>query len=350
MTPVISFTLSRLTALVALSLFSATVARTTSPVTSEEMRIHGEASWRVATSLWGSAPWRPSGPSGFGPSANRLRFEQIRLQVARQLSPRLGEGVTVAILDTGVDSEHPDLRGVLNHAAAYDFITRQSGAGEEEGGSYTGHGTAVAGIIHQIAPRARLLPLRVLTAEGRGASDNVARAILYAADQGANVINLSLGCAQRKPVITAAIENVMARGVIVVSSVGNQNRASADYPAAEAPQAALLVSVGSVDAQGTKSSFSNYGNTEVNANGERVATLFPGGTTNVTGTSFATPQVVGLIALALAEGRTPREVTERLVGGAERLDALSANAPYLGQLGGLVNATRLYPAPSLAQR
>lgn len=311
---------------------------------SGDVRLHGESTWRDGTRAWAFAL-----PGGWWALSNAGRFAQIHLSAARRASPKLGAGVTVAIIDTGIDANHPSLRGALRKDAAYDFLGEDGDPSDEDGGTFSGHGTAVAGIIHQIAPNARLLPLRVLGADGSGQSDNVARAIRYATDHGANVINLSLGSRERKSAVSIAIQSAVNRGVLVVCSVGNRGEAHADYPAADAPREALLISVGSVDAQGVKSTFSNYGDTEVNANGEHVATLFPNGTTNATGTSFAAPQVSALAALALAEGRGPNAVARALVQGAADLDGLALNAPYSGKLGGLLNARQLFATVNAAR-
>ena len=215
-------------------------------------------------------------------------------------------------------------------------------------GDYFGHGTAAAGIILQAAPHATILPIRVLTARGRGDASGVVKAIEHAINQGAQVINLSLGTKKSVRSIQRMVDYANSLGVIVVASSGNSGNLSVTHPAATAGQSAYVhaIGVGSVDADDRKSSFSTYGtNLEMVAPGSGIATLFPGeATARVNGTSFAAPWVSGVAALALGEGvvAPAQSIVDASVGidavnpelagllGKGRLDAHAAIAQLLG--------------------
>ena len=110
------------------------------------------------------------------------------------LAPNLGEGVKVAVIDTGIDLDHPGFAGRLAPAGEWrDYVDGDDFPMDEPGGAGFGHGTAVAGIIVQVAPNATILPIRVLAPDGRGDVDDVVTAIDHAITVGAQVINLSLG-------------------------------------------------------------------------------------------------------------------------------------------------------------
>ncbi|MEU7555663.1 type VII secretion-associated serine protease mycosin [Streptomyces sp. NPDC044571] len=185
-----------------------------------------------------------------------------------------GDGVTVAVLDTGVDSTHPDLAGQVLEGA--DLIGMGAGRGDR---SWARHGTAMAGIIAGhghgpsrgqgvlgIAPQAKILPVRVILEEGdpgrakaretKGGA--LAEGIRWAADHGANVINLSLGddsdSAHHEAAEDEAVQYALAKGVAVVASAGNGGRQGdhASYPAAYPG----VIAVTAVDRAGRKAPFS----------------------------------------------------------------------------------------------
>lgn len=213
--------------------------------------------------------------------------------------------VTVAVIDTGVCADHPDLqRRVLT---GYDFVDDDTNANDE-----SGHGCAVAGIIAAntdntmgiagIAPNARILPIRVLNAQGVGTTSDVAAAIIYAADNGAQVINLSLGGHYPSAVMENAVNYASNRGVLVIASSGNSGTQGIKYPAAY-PNA---IAVGSIDPNLQQSSFTSYGpQLDGLAPGRDIlSTGLNAGYTTKSGTSFAAPQVAGLATVEIAYGRT----------------------------------------------
>lgn len=289
----------------------------------------------------GAVTWNPT-TSVEWQARDARQYSQIQLQAVRQ---ERGDGVVVAVIDTGVDLDHPALAGALDLEAAWDLVSRDARPDDLPGGAYSGHGTAVAGVVHAVAPGATILPLRASDTNGAGPDARVAQAVDLAVARGAHVINLSLGSVTRGRLLAAAVARADRRGVIVVCSSGNRGAARADFPAAEARERELVVAVGSVDPDDVKSTFSNYGDTEVSANGERLLTLAPGGTTRATGTSFAAPQVSGLLALALSRGLTPHDAVRALVRGADPLDVVPGNAPWAGRLGVRANAARFLPRP-----
>ncbi len=237
---------------------------------------------------------------------NTSTWQQIRLQAGQTIAPNLGAGIKVAIIDTGIDLTHSAFAGILAPAnEQWDFVGNDA-VPQEEGtmgmGGY-GHGTNVAGIIRQIAPKATILPLRVLNSAGEGRILNVAAAIEWAISKGANVINLSLGTSGYSLIVNNAINHASNLGIFVVTSAGNDNSSKVNYPGNRAYERVERVSVGSVEANDYRSSFSNYGwQVEVAAPGSMIFGPAPENRLAAwSGTSQATPMISGALALALAQ-------------------------------------------------
>ncbi|MEB3327832.1 MAG: S8 family serine peptidase [Candidatus Sericytochromatia bacterium] len=250
-----------------------------------------------------------------------------------------GAGVQVAVLDTGVDLNHPDLAGQV--VAGPDLVDRDAQPQDEQG-----HGTHVAGTIAAltnnnqgvagVAPAARVLAIRVLDAQGSGALSDVADGVLEAVRRGAKVINMSLGGDADGQTLRAAIAEAVAAGVLVVVAAGNENTSRATYPAAYPD----VLAVGATTASDQRASFSNYGTyVGIAAPGDRIlSTKLGGGTTTLSGTSMASPHVAAAAALVwganptltAAEVRTALTRTGAPVAGftrtpeVRRLDALAA--------------------------
>ena len=138
-----------------------------------------------------------------------------------------GEGVRVALLDTGVDESHPDLEGAIDDAR--DFTHSRGGPAD-----YNGHGTHVAGIVAArqnnrgvvgVAPRSRLLIGKVLGDDGGGSSAAVAAGVDWACDQNASVISMSLGSSEPDPRLLAVIRRATSKGVFIIAAAGNAGRA-----------------------------------------------------------------------------------------------------------------------------
>lgn len=244
----------------------------------------------------------------------------------------------IAIVDTGVSLTHEDLQGSI--LAGYDFVNGDSSPNDDNG-----HGTHVAGIaaaignnakgVAGVASGAKILPVKVLDSEGSGYTTDIVNGMRYAADNGAKVLNLSLGAnTSCSRTYQDAINYVRSKGAVVVVASGNSNTAVAS-PA----NCTGTVSVGSVNSSLVRSSFSNYGSVlDVVAPGESIASTYPNNQyANMSGTSMASPHVAGVAALILAANSslTPDQVETILKQTATDLGAAGRDN-YYGS--GLVNA------------
>ena len=221
-----------------------------------------------------------------------------------------GEGVTVAILDSGV-YPHEALAGTS--IKQMDLV----GTADDPQADYTGHGTAVADIVHSVAPRADLLSIRVLDSDGIGDTFTVAQGIIAATDNGADVINLSLGSYGNSVVLHDAVNYAAERGTAVVAATGNDGIEQVSYPAAYDN----VIGVTAVDATGAFAEFSNFGDeVDLGAPGVGVNTAWEeDASVAFSGTSAATPFVAGAIAatITINEGYTTEQAAARIQHGAE---------------------------------
>jgi subtilisin family serine protease len=269
--------------------------------------------------------------------------ETMNLETAHSFGQ--GEGTIVAVLDTGAQLNHPELADHLD-MLGFDFVDNDPLPEDEANGldddgdgrvdEMVGHGTHVAGIVHLVAPEARIMPVRVLNSDGRGNDFRTANAILYAAYTGADAINLSLGTAHPSALLRDAIKEAASQGAVVVAAAGNLNSMVKQYPAADA----CAIAVTSVNAKNRKSSFANYGDwISVAAPGENIYSTFPvSGYAWSSGTSVSTPFVTGQAALlrGVNPGLRLDEIGLLIGGTAESLD--KANPTYRGLLGeGAIN-------------
>jgi hypothetical protein len=246
-----------------------------------------------------------------------------------------GSGVVVAVIDTGVDINHPVLKAVLYKG--YDF-TRNTAGGNEDvdvsgnsssnsnsaspatldqrtvavldqrsvavldggGNNYSdfGHGTMTAGLVHLVAPQAKIMPLKVFTASGSAYESDILRAIYYAVGNGAQVMSMSWNLSSYSTELAKAIQYSNSKGVVSVASAGNSGQMTAVYPGALPG----VIDVASTSLNDTQSSFTNYGAPPVwmAAPGEGIVTTYPWGTYAAGwGTSFSTPLVAGTAALMM---------------------------------------------------
>ncbi|MDP4015215.1 MAG: S8 family peptidase [Candidatus Nanopelagicales bacterium] len=218
-------------------------------------------------------------------------------------SAATGNGVVVAVIDTGVDGSHPDLSGAL--VSGYNARTDQ-GDSTSPATDQHGHGTHVAGTIAAragngigiagLAPDASVMPVKVLGADGSGYTSDVAEGIVWAVDHGAAVLNMSLGGGSSS-VMEAAVEYAVDEGATLVAAAGNDGSSSPFYPAAYPG----VLSVAAINSSGERASWSNYGSTlDLAAPGVSVLSTLPGSTyASWSGTSMASPHVAASAALIL---------------------------------------------------
>ena len=264
------------------------------------------------------------------------------LGVAEANACATGQGVTVAVIDTGIDAGHPAFANRL--AAGRNFLrgeeprdVRDVGNGNDDDGDghvdeMVGHGTHVAGIVLQVAPQAHILPIRALDSDGAGDAFFLAAAIYHALDRGAQVINLSLGSTHDPRAVREAVAEATAAGIVVTAAAGNEDReVPPEYPAVGGD----ALGVAATDAADRKSEFSNFHPTLfLSAPGTDIVSAYPGGGYGTwSGTSMATPWVAGAAALLLGASpdRTAADVAQRLGQSAVNLDG--PNPGYQGLLG-----------------
>ncbi|MFC4778502.1 S8 family peptidase [Paenibacillus sp. GCM10023252] len=236
------------------------------------------------------------------------------------------EQVIVAVLDTGVQQNHPDLQGKL--VKGLNIV--DSNAEPEDD---VGHGTHVAGIIGATVNNGegvagvswynKIMPIKVLDSSGAGSTYSVAQGIIWAVDNGAKVINMSLGNYAQAEFLHDAIKYAYERDVVLIAASGNDNTERPGYPAAY-PE---VFAVGATDAKSKRASFSNYGDyIDVAAPGASIASTYPGGQyAALSGTSMASPHVAALAALI-------RSANPKLTN-AEVMDIMRNSAVDLGTPG-----------------
>ncbi len=254
-----------------------------------------------------------------------------------------GAGVVVAVIDSGVDLQHEVLAprivpGGWNFVAENgDVQDRREGVDSNGDGFIDGsfgHGTLVAGLIARVAPEAGILPLKVMDSDGLTDTFNMVEAIYYAIDAGADLINLSMGTTVETFVLEEAVLEARAKGVIIVTSVGNEDTSSpVRYPAAY--NASNVLAVCATDIHDVRAAFSNYGaHVDMAAPGVDVVSTAPDNAYGETGgTSMSAPLVAGTVALVRAAfpDATPSSLRSRVTRSALPIDLLNDN--YAGELG-----------------
>ncbi|KKT35127.1 MAG: Peptidase S8 and S53, subtilisin, kexin, sedolisin [Parcubacteria group bacterium GW2011_GWA2_44_12] len=308
--------------------------------------------------------------------------------------------VVIAVIDSGVAIDHEDLKnniwtnededpynkvdddgnGFADDVHGWDFIDNDNDPHPRigQGADFEGatHGTIVAGIIAAqggnglgvtgVAHRAEIMPIRALDSDGKGNTSNVARAMIYAIENGADIINLSFVGSDFDPVLEKIIKVAHEAGIVVIAAVGNESDPSAHvvkdlnekplYPVCYETNANFVIGVGSLEPDGAKSKFSNYGTKciDINAPGSRIVSTQVFDETNVdtrydalysgywSGTSFSTPLVAGAAALVKAINPlfSENQIMSAILDNADQISE-AANPGFEGKLGrGMLNVLR----------
>jgi len=278
------------------------------------------------------ADWTPNDPYF---STQQWGPQKVQAPAAWDIT-RGSSSVRIAIVDTGVQYNHPDLSGkvVLGH----DYVD-----GDNNPYDGNGHGTHCAGIaaavtnngtgIAGMAPNASILAVRVLDNNGSGTLDAVANGIIYAADNGAKVISLSLGGSAGSTTLQNAVDYAWNKGAVVVAAAGNSGTNLPSYPA----YYSNAIAVAATTSSDVKASYSNWGSwVDVAAPGSSIYSTYPTNTyTSLSGTSMATPHVAGLAGLLAAQGRSNSNIRAAIQNTA---DAISGTGTYWTY--GRINAYR----------
>ncbi len=240
----------------------------------------------------------------------------------------LGGGVRVGVVDSGISSRHPDLRGQV--AAQKDFVNGDGVANDD-----VGHGSHVSGIVaaktdngRGIAggcPRCKLLVAKSLGPRG-GTDADISKGIVWTVDRGAKVVNLSLGGPGSSAVLQRAVNRAWKRGAVVVSAAGNEDTKVKSYPAAYK----RVMAVAATTPSDHRASYSNFGDwVDVSAPGSHVLSTVPGGYRYESGTSMASPEVAALAGLLANRGLSNSGIRSRIQNTAKDLGRKGKD-PYFG--------------------
>ena len=244
---------------------------------------------------------RPKFPLPPGVAASEVPWGIARVNAPGAWDVTMGEGVKVAIIDTGIDCSHPDLKA--NCAGGYNAIDPKAPPMDDNR-----HGTHVAGTIAGVldgkgvvgvAPKARLYAVKVLDKDGGGGLTSIIKGLVWAGKNGMDVANMSLGSPMGTIFMRAAVKYAQSKGVVVLAAAGNDG-GSVNYPAAY-PE---TIAVSALAPDESIATFSSRGKkVEFIAPGVDVKSSVPGGGyANFAGTSMATPHMTGLAALAVSRG------------------------------------------------
>nr|WP_198162759.1 S8 family peptidase [Halobacillus mangrovi] len=240
----------------------------------------------------------------------------------------------IAVIDTGVYYDHPDL--IDKTILGYDFAQN-----DNDPKDLNGHGTHVSGTVAAetnnatgvagMAPETKILAVRALGANGSGSLNDIADAIRYSADAGAEVINMSLGCDCDSQTLEDAVNYAWNSGSVVVAAAGNDGVSTTFEPASYEN----VIAVGAVDSNNDVAYFSNYGSwVDVTAPGvDIVSTVLRGKYDSYSGTSMASPHVAGLAGLLASQGRSNSEIRTAIE---QTADPINGTGTYFEH--GLINS------------
>lgn len=307
----------------------------------------------------------PSQPQTWYQLQARALDEQLSLTAAHMRSR--GLGTTLAVIDTGIDRTHPSLAGhlwvddrdagdapgngidedgdgLVDDAHGWDFV---DGDGDPTEGpddpktTVAGHGTFIAGLIAVLAPECRIIPIRAFTPQGESDEFIVAEAIKWAADHGADVINMSFGTPVNSSILRNAVEYAFQQNAILVAALGNE--ATDTPPFYPARYDDRVMGVAAVDSSDKVAFFSNYGpHASMSALGKSIISAYPGADYALwSGTSFSTPLVGAEAALLISADRNSRVTRLVIEQTALNIDGLNEG------FAGLIGRGRLRPLHAL---
>jgi thermitase len=243
-----------------------------------------------------------------------------------------GSGIVVAVVDSGADYGHPDAGLTDRLLAGWDFANGDADAQDDQG-----HGTRIAGILAAILSGVEILPVKVLGSQATGTVFDVAEGIEWAADQGADVVNLSLGGPEDSQTLRQAVAYAQSLGAVVVASAGNRDSGQPQYPAA----IPSVIAVAGLDGSDVRADFLAAGDAWASSYGSHVdvsapaidvkTTSWPDDFVQADGTSYAAAIVSAIVAGQKAVGKTNAEAEADLESTAVDVDAL--NPGYAGLLG-----------------
>lgn len=312
--------------------------------------------------------------SEFSPKNWGLGIAAAKIQKAWSLSQG-SKNVVVAVIDTGIDSNHPDLKPNLwkaplhGNVYGWDFVTRSANPKDQHG-----HGTHIAGIIGAIAnpktgtagvaQNVQIMPIRYYseTASGSVNLANTIKALHYAIDNGARIINYSGGGPEYSEEEFQAMKKAQEKGILIVAAAGNDHNntdleENRYYPAAYASKGLTnIISVASIDSNGKLLPSSNYGlkSVDLAAPGESILSTIPGSKYGkLTGTSQATAFVSGVAALILSKqpSLTPSQIKDVILQNVSFSHDLRGKVASSGYLDALKALTALStPARKMASR
>jgi len=278
---------------------------------------------RLAPSRRGPAPKRWStGTAAASPVHDGIPWGVQRIRAPEVWNRTTGYGVRVAVIDTGVDFSHPDLRHSLQRGI--NLLHRTMPPYDDNG-----HGTHITGTIAAanrlqgmigVAPRAQVFPVKAFDYDGTAYVSDIILAIDWCVRNRIQVINMSFGMDHRSQSLENAVTNAWRSGLLVVASAGNDGkRGAVDYPA----RSGYAIAVGALNRRGRVASFTNRSKQiDIYAPGERIYSSWPQGRRReMSGTSMATSHVTGAVALLLAyrPGLSPAQVLKVVKSSARPL-------------------------------
>ncbi|MBA9027833.1 S8 family peptidase [Peribacillus huizhouensis] len=278
-------------------------------------------------------------------SSQKTPWSHQNLNIPNKVPSDLtGDGIKIAIIDSGIDSTHPDL-SIAGGVCVLD-ISEKPDACKNSYRDEFGHGTHVAGIIGAqdnnigyvgIAPKAKLYAVKALNEEGEGSSSSLLAGIEWSIQHGIDIINLSLNTPEEDPTMKALLDKAYEKGILIVAAAGNEGNITGKeqnvlYPA----KFSSVIAVSATNKNNRIISYSSVGKeVELSAPGDAIASTYPisinkTGYETLTGTSMAAPHVTALAALYMEKypNYTNKQIRQKLQDNAKDLGAVGRDALY----------------------